>query len=101
MSYFLILIGGFGGGFLRGLMGFLKHQFSYKKVEFDLKYFLLNIIVSGTVGILAAVAVNAFNNEAMGIRYFSPAMAFIIGYAGGDFLDNFYKIISKKIGVGE
>lgn len=99
MSYLFILIGGFGGGFLRGLIGFVKHQFSYKKVEFDWKYFLMNIFTSGVIGVLTAVAVNAFNSESMGIKYFSPAMAFIIGYAGGDFLDNIYKIIAKKIGI--
>jgi hypothetical protein len=99
MEYFAVLIGGFGGGFLRGLIGFLKHQFSYKKVEFDTKYFIMSIFVSGVIGILTAVAVGAFNAESMGIKYFSPAMAFIIGYAGGDFLENIYKIISKKIGA--
>jgi hypothetical protein len=28
--------------------------------------------------------------------YFTPAIAFIVGYAGGDFLENIYKIILKK-----
>ena len=27
---------------------------------------------------------------------FTPALAFVIGYTGGDFLENVYKIIIKK-----
>ena len=27
---------------------------------------------------------------------FSPALSFIVGYAGGDFIENIYKIIIKK-----
>ena len=32
----------------------------------------------------------------LGLPFISPALAFIIGYAGGDFLENIYKIIVKK-----
>ena len=38
--YAEILIGGFGGGAVRGLMGFIKHQYSYKNVQFELPYFI-------------------------------------------------------------
>jgi hypothetical protein len=30
------------------------------------------------------------------VDYISPAIAFVIGYAGGDFIENLYKIILKK-----
>ena len=99
--YFSILIAGFGGGALRGLVGFIKHQFSYKKVEFNLPYFLAMMFLSGVVGLLIAVAVKETGIKFLGTDYSSPALAFIIGYAGGDFLENLYKIIIKKSSLYE
>ena len=93
--YLSILIAGFGGGALRGLVGFIKHQFSYKKVEFKLTYFLTMMFLSGVVGFLSAVATKETGIVSSGLD-FSPALAFIVGYAGGDFLENIYKIIIKK-----
>lgn len=94
--YIAILIAGFGGGLLRGLVGFLKHQFSYKNVGFKLPYFLGMMFLSGIVGLLIAVAIKETGISFLGLDYLSPAIAFIIGYAGGDFLENLYKIIIKK-----
>ena len=94
--YLLILIAGFGGGVVRGLVGFVKHQFSYKKVEFDLSYFLAMMGVSGAIGLLTSVAIKEVGLTFFGLDYLTPAMAFIIGYAGGDFLENVYKIIIKQ-----
>ncbi len=94
--YVLIFIAGFGGGALRGLVGFIKHQFAYKDVKFQLPYFLFMMFLSGVVGLLAAVAVKETGITFLGLDYLSPALAFIIGYAGGDFLENIYKIIVKK-----
>jgi len=89
-----IFVAAFGGGLVRGVVGFIKHQFSYKKVEFNLPYFSGMMALSGIVGVLAALAMKEIGftlNEA-----FSPALAFIIGYAGGDFIENIYKIIIKR-----
>jgi hypothetical protein len=94
--YFSILIAGFGGGVVRGLVGFVKHQFSYKNVKFQLSYFLGMMFISGAVGLLAALAIKETGIKFLGVAGFSPALAFIIGYAGGDFLENIYKIIIKK-----
>jgi hypothetical protein len=91
-----ILIAGFGGGMLRGLIGFIKHQFSYKNVGFNLPYFFAMMFISGVVGTLSAIAVNETGITFLELTYLSPALAFIIGYAGGDFLENIYKIIIKK-----
>ncbi len=99
--YLFILIAGFGGGALRGLVGFIKHQFSYKNVEFHLPYFLAMMFLSGVVGLLIAVAVKETGIKFLGTDYLSPALAFIIGYAGGDFLENLYKIIIKKSSLYE
>lgn len=94
--YLSILIAGFGGGALRGLVGFIKHQFSYKNVEFRLYYFLGMMFLSGVVGLLTAIAVKETGITFLGLESLTPALAFIIGYAGGDFLENLYKIIIKK-----
>ena len=95
--YIYIFIAGFGGGLIRGLVGFIKHQFSYKNVGFNLPYFLGMMFLSGMVGLLAAVAI-----KGVGFTFsdaFSPALAFIVGYAGGDFIENIYKIIIKKSSI--
>ncbi len=84
----------FGGGVLRGLVGFLKYQFSYKEVKFRPFYFLSMILVSGVVGTVVTVAIKEIGFTLLGS--FSPALAFIVGYAGGDFMENIYKIIIKK-----
>ena len=83
-------------GIIRGLVGFIKHQFSYKNVEFKVPYFLTMMFLSGVVGLLAAISIKEAGITFLGVGYLSPAVAFIIGYAGGDFLENIYKIISKK-----
>jgi hypothetical protein len=94
MYYFYILIAGFTGGAVRGLVGFIKHQFAYKNVLFKLPYFLSMTFLSGIIGLLAAAAV-----KEVGFTFaesFKPALGFIVGYAGGDFIENIYKIIIKK-----
>lgn len=92
--YLSILIAGFGGGVVRGLVGFIKHHFSYKNVEFKLPYFLGMMFVSGMIGLLVAISVKELGFTLLGS--FSPALGFIIGYAGGDFIENIYKIIVQK-----
>jgi hypothetical protein len=89
-----IFIAAFGGGFIRGLVGFIKHQFSYKNVSFKPGYFIGTMAASGFIGLLAVWAI-----KEVGFTFadsFTPALAFIVGYAGGDFIENIYKIIIKK-----
>jgi hypothetical protein len=95
--YIQLLIAGFGGGMIRGIIGYLKHQYSYKNVKFDLPYFFTMIFLSGAVGIIVATAVNQAGVQIEGVEYISPAIALIIGYAGGDFLESVYKILAKKV----
>jgi len=94
MIYFYILIAGFLGGAVRGLIGFLKHQFSYKNVAFSPNYFLGTTFLSGIIGLLVSSAVREIGFTYEG--FFTPALSFIVGYAGGDFIENIYKIIVKK-----
>ena len=99
--YLAILIAGFGGGILRGLMGYVKFQFSYKNVGFKLPYFLAMMFLSGVIGVMSAFAINQTGISFLELNYLSPALAFIIGYAGGDFIENIYKIIVKKSSLYE
>lgn len=94
--YISILIAGFGGGVVRGLIGFLKHQYDYKNTGFNLPYFFVMMFLSGVVGLLVAIGIDQSFISFEGVSYVSPAIAFIIGYAGGDFLDGIYKILLKK-----
>jgi len=51
-------------------------------------------MASGIIGLVSVWAI-----KGVGFTFaeaFSPALAFIIGYAGGDFIENIYKIIIKK-----
>ena len=93
MEYLSILIAGFGGGIVRGLVGYIKHQYSYKNVGFNLPHFFVMVFISGVIGVLVASAVGGVENVVIS---FSPAIAFIAGYAGGDFIENIYKILIKK-----
>jgi len=95
--YIQLLLAGFGGGMIRGIIGYLKHQYSYKNVKFDLPYFFTMIFLSGAVGIIVATAVNQAGVQIEGVEYISPAIALIIGYAGGDFLESVYKVLAKKV----
>jgi hypothetical protein len=94
--YLAIFIAGFGGGVVRGLVGFVKHQFSYKNIGFNLPYFLGISFVSGVIGLLTAIAVKETGAKILGSENLNAGIAFIIGYAGGDFLENIYKIIAKN-----
>lgn len=77
-------------------MGFIKHQYSYKNVGFNLPYFTAMMFLSGVVGLLCAVSISKLGINFLDLDYFPPALALIVGYAGGDFLENVYKIIVKK-----
>lgn len=94
--YIPILIAGFGGGVVRGLVGFTKHQYSYKNVGFRLPYFLGMMFISGIIGLLSAIVTTELGITFLGMDYITPAIALIIGYAGGDFIENLYKILLKK-----
>src|SRR3989344_7718467 len=95
----LVFISAFSGGLLRGLVGFLKYTFSYKEVKFRPRYFLGTMFLAGTIGLLAVMAVKEIGFTLSGS--FSASLAFIVGYAGGDFIENIYKIIIKKSSLYE
>jgi hypothetical protein len=88
-----LLIAGFGGVVIRGLVGYLKYQFAYKSVPFKWQYFLMMTLLSGIIGLAAGWLVGGILNDATKVNVF---YTFLAGYAGGDFIENAYKIIFKK-----
>lgn len=91
-----ILIAGLVGGLLRGLVGWLKYQMSYKAVPFRPLYLLSTVSVSGVVGLLAAWVSRDIGLTFLGLSEVTPAIAFVLGYAGGDFIENLFKIFTGK-----
>lgn len=95
-----ILIFGAFGGVARGLVGYVKYHLSYKDIEFSWPYFGMSVGISAVVGFAVVWAM-----ESAGITFaeglnINPGLAFIIGYAGGDALENLYKIIFKEPVLG-
>ena len=90
-----ILLSAFCGGAIRGLVGFIKHQYSYKNVSFKAGYFVLMVGLSGLVGVSAGwLVAGAVGLD--GTLEVTNFYAFLAGYAGGDFIENVYKIFAKK-----
>lgn len=80
------------GGLVRGLVGYVKYLNAYKGVKFNWVYFAITVGVSGIVGGVSGwVFKGIMGPEAMN-NYF----ALIAGYAGGDFLENSFRVIFKK-----
>lgn len=96
MEYQAVLIAGLVGGLLRGLVGWLKYQMSYKDVAFRPIYLATTVLVSGTIGVLAAWVSKDIGLSFLGMSELTPAIAFVVGYAGGDFIENLFKIITGK-----
>jgi len=91
-----ILFVGFLGGAVRGLVGYLKYRSSYKNTKFLFNYFVLSVAISGGVGLLAAWVTRDLGITFLGLPSLTPAIAVIIGYAGGDFIENLFKILTGK-----
>jgi hypothetical protein len=51
--------------------------------------------LSGVIGLLVSMSI--VNSELQGINSITLAIAFIVGYAGGDFLENIWKVIAGKV----
>jgi len=96
-----VLFAGFFGGIMRGLVGYIKYRSSYKNVEFKPVYFTFSILVSGIVGLLAVWITKDLGIKFLGLEYITPAIAIVVGYAGGDFIENLFKILTRKISLYE
>lgn len=91
-----ILIFGALGGVARGLVGYLKHFQAYKNVKFRWQYFGMAVGISAAVGLAVVWAIDGAGIKLVDEVGINPGLALIIGYAGGDAVENLYKIILKK-----
>ena len=89
------ILAGFLGGLIRGVVGLIKYNFSYKDVPFRPVYFGSMALISGLIGATAAWVTQDLGIGFLGMETLSPAIAVIIGYAGGDFFENLIKILTK------
>ena len=92
----IFFIAGFFGGVLRGVVGIIKYTLSYKDIKMQWGYFGATALISGLIGLVSAWVVQELGVAFIGIETMSPAIALIVGYAGGDFLENIFKIITKN-----
>ncbi len=91
-----ILLFGALGGVVRGLVGYIKHYQSYSSVRFEWGYFLMTVGISSVVGLIVVWAIDGAGiTFAEGIAI-NPAIAIIIGYAGGDAIESLYKLMMQK-----
>jgi len=95
-SIFVLLIAGAAGGLVRGIVGFLKYQFAYKSVQFKPLYIATIMVLSAFVGLAVTWAIMASGLSFPFLEQINPAIAFIVGYAGGDLIENLYKILVGK-----
>jgi hypothetical protein len=91
-----LLFAGALGGLVRGMVGFLKYQFTYKNVPFKPAYIGTIMVLSAFVGAITTWAIAASDIKFLQIEQINPAVALIFGYAGGDLIENIYKIILGK-----
>lgn len=87
-----LLLAGFCGGAIRGLVGFVKYQYSYKNVPFKVGYFLMMVFISGLIGLSAGWIISGISDLGDASNFY----AFLAGYAGGDFMENAFKTVLKK-----
>lgn len=90
------VIAGFLGGLLRGGMGLFKYMTSYKDVEIRPFYFLSMVIFSGIIGYVSALVAWDVIEIFLEIKEIPWTIALVVGYAGGDFMENIFKIIIRE-----
>lgn len=89
-------ITGFLGGVFRGIIGIIKYSTSYKDVEIRPWYFAGTVVATGLVGLTTAWIIQDLGVQLLGVEKLTPAVGALVGYAGGDLLENVYKILLKK-----
>ena len=93
---YIFFFAGFLGGIIRGAVGLIKYTQSYKDVQIRPWYFSGMVFLGGIVGVVSAFIVHDLGITFLGVETVSPTIALIVGYAGGDFIENIFKIIIKK-----
>lgn len=87
---------GFLGGVIRGVVGLIKYFQSYKDVKIRPWYFGGTVILSGLIGLISSWIAKDMGASFMDVEIIPVSVALVVGYAGGDFIENLFKIITKK-----
>lgn len=93
LSFFLA---GLCGGLLRGGMGLFKYTTSYKDVKIRPYYFGGMVILTGVIGWVSAWVARDMLRIFLELETVPLSFAIIAGYAGGDFIENVFKIAMKE-----
>ena len=89
-------IAGLFGGLLRGGMGLFKYMTSYKDVEIRPYYFAGMVILTGVVGWVSAWVAGDALRIFLELDSVPLSFAVVAGYAGGDLIENIFKIIIQE-----
>ncbi len=89
------LFAGFFGGLLRGGVGLVKYMTSYKDVKIRPYYFAGSVLLTGIVGYVSALIAQDAASIFLEIDVLPVSFAIVAGYAGGDFIENLFKIGMK------
>jgi hypothetical protein len=84
------------GGLLRGGMGLFKYTTSYKDVKIRPYYFGGMVILTGVIGWVSAWVARDALRIFLDLETVPVSFALIAGYAGGDFIENIFKIALKE-----
>ncbi len=90
------LVAGLFGGLLRGGVGLVKYITSYKDVQIRPYYFMGAVLLSGVIGYVSAWIAKDAADIFLDIDTLPLSFAVIAGYAGGDFIENLFKIGMKE-----
>jgi len=97
-----LLIAGLAGGMLRAVVGYIKAKNALKKSpNFSPLYLLSTVFASGAIGYLTVWFFYDLREIVLGSLPFTPAISAVLGYAGGDIMENVYKIFTKRLTLFE
>lgn len=93
---YIFFFAGLLGGLIRGGVGIIKYTQSYKEVKLKPLYLATTLGGSGLIGLICAWITIDLGVSFLGLETLPMSLGVIIGYAGGDFIENIFKIIVKE-----
>ena len=89
-------IAGLFGGLLRGGMGLFKYMTSYKDVKIRPYYFAGMVVLTGVIGWVSAWVAGDALRIFLELETVPVSFAVVAGYAGGDLIENIFKIAIQE-----
>ena len=94
---FILFIAGAGGGLVRGLVGFIKQQFSYKNVKFEPVYFFAMMALSAFVGLVVTWAIASLGLSLLVVEQINLPLLLLLVMQVGILLRIFTKSSLKSL----